>query len=290
MKLQMNSRHMMWIHAGTFTAVSLFMLASFSVDYVRNQEKTAQAISPELYNSAYAPVGKSGGKIIPASCSIGEPSDAADGFAPCPAPQVSINPLSATAVGGGFVNWSYNATNANNCDLSTTMSSTNMGPAYSFIGGAISNTYNAGAFANASGWVRYTVTCWDAPHINSGSNSILITTTLNPKVDVVFSTNGESPFLAINSFAGTAYDEISGELSWSVSGATSCTATGPSGWSGSTISRPTGSRFVSYTGSGPTIRHYTLSCTNGTDTLSRTASIYFEGTEVCGGTTGINCN
>jgi hypothetical protein len=248
---------------------------------VKNHFKKVSHVSPELYNSALAPAGELGGRIIPASCSIGEPTDAADGFAPCSNPVVTISPASPlVAATNGNVTWSYNSTNAALCDLTSEVAPAGAGPAYDISGGAIANTYSPGPFGNvAGGYAEYTVTCWNTARTQSGSNKMRVNTTASVITNLLFSNT--DPFLSINSFNGFADDDTYGTLSWSVNGATSCSATGPAGWSGSTISLPTGSKFVSYTGTNPSRRYYTLTCTNGSETLSKTTSIYFIGSGGC---------
>jgi len=266
------------------TTVSFFialMIGAYSTGIIVNGSSTQvvslpQTLSPELYNSAFSPKGSAGGKIIPASCSIGYPSDADDGFVACPVPSVTISPGSAvTLIGGGNLNWSYDSQNAAFCDFNTTMSSANLGPSYYYVEDPDKTFTNFGPFSNATGWVRYTIQCWDAGRTVSDTESITINLARQPDVDVVFGSS--NPFLAINSFSGIDIDYRTGRLSWSVNGATSCSATGPSGWNGAAIALPNFSKIVYYSGTYEITRRYTLTCTNGTDTVARTASIYFEG-------------
>lgn len=245
---------------------------------VKNHLKKVNHVSPELYNSALAPIGKMGGKIIPASCSIGYPSDATDGFVACPNPVVTVNPPTATAATNGSVTWSYSSVNADICDLATSMSNPSAGPAYAIAGGPVATTYTPGPFGNVAGWVDYTVTCWDGNRTRSGTNKIRITTTASVVTNLKFANS--DPFLAITSFSGAldSSDDTLGTLSWSVNGASSCTATGPAGWSGFAISLPTNSKGVRYALSNASRRYYSLTCTNGTESVVKSTSILFPGT------------
>jgi hypothetical protein len=252
---------------------------------VQGEEKSAStvredvAVSPELYNSAFSPTGSQGGEIIPASCSIGYPSDAADGFVACPTPTITSFFPGATAslVGGGTLTWGYTSSNAAFCDVSTTMSVANLAPSYYYVEDPNKTYNNFGPFANANGWVRYTVQCWDASRTMSDSRQITITLTRAPEVKVGFSTNGtQSPFLGITTFApDDSYPFTSTSLRWEVTGATSCSATGGTGWAGLSVALPSGSRVVS--SSYYARRTYTLTCTNGTETVVRSATVNFEG-------------
>jgi hypothetical protein len=290
-------RQMLWGIAGMLTAFVFFGVLNSNLPQFAKADMRSNVVSPELYNSALAPAGEEGGKIIPASCSIGQLSDGADGWVPCPNPSVSIcvdgscatSPRTTSVVGGQNKSWSYTAANAFACNFSTTMSPSTAGPSFTILDGPVSAGYNPGPFGNVNGYVRYTLTCRNVDGSQIGSNNITINTSISPKVNLQFG-GSQSPFLNIDSFTGPGTVYSGGGLSWKVTGASSCTATGPSGWSGSTISLPTGSKNVSYTGTYPTIRHYTLTCTNGTDTVSKTVSIEFEGSgALCGGTTGKIC-
>lgn len=257
---------------------------------IGNSNNSFAASTPELYNSAFSPSGARGGEIVPASCSIGYPSDAEDGFVPCPVPQItSFFPgNSASLTGGGALTWGYTSQNAAFCEFSTTMSAANLGPSYFYVEDPNKTFNNFGPFTNANGWVRYRIQCWDTARSVSDTEEITITLTRSPEVKLLF--GNTNPFLNINSFTSWGDGIDTGGLSWDVSGATSCSATGPTGWSGAAISLPTGSRGVYYSGSYPVERTYVLTCTNGTETQTRSASIYFEGTgATCGGTTGKMC-
>ncbi len=250
--------------------------------YVRNGGEEI-ALSPELYNSAFSPTGNRGGEIVPASCSIGYPSDASDGFAPCPVPSVTITPSnSVNLTGGGYFSWAFNSDNAAFCDFSTTMSAPGLGPNYYYVTDPDKVYNNFGPFVNQTGWVRYTVQCWDTNRTVSDTESITFNLTRTPEVNLLFG-GSTSPFLAINSFTSSGGGfSSSATLSWNVSGATSCSATGPSGWAGSTITLPAGSRTVSRNSSYSITRSYTLTCTNGTDTVIRSQTVDFEVEPTCG--------
>lgn len=243
---------------------------------LQRTDKILAQVSPELYNSAFSPSGEMGGEIIPASCSIGYPSDADDGYVPCPVPQVSIFPSNIVPLaGGGNINWGFTSTDAAFCDFSTTMSSSGLGPNYFYVTDP-NKTYNGfGPFANANGWVKYRIQCWDTNRTVSDIEEITINLSIGPKVNVLFGTS--NPFLNINSFTSSGDGIDTGYLSWNVSGATSCSATGPTGWAGAAISLPTGSRNVFYTGVYPSSRTYTLTCTNGTENQIRSTSIDYDG-------------
>jgi len=178
--------------------------------------------------------------------------------------------------GGGNINWGFTSSNAAFCDFSTTMSSAGLGPNYYYVTDP-NKTYNGfGPFANANGWVRYRIQCWDTNRTFSDIEEFTVNLSIGPKVNVLFG-NSTSPFLNIVSFTGPDYAISGASLLWNVSGATSCSATGPAGWSGSTILLPTGSRSVSYTGTYPTLRTYTLTCTNGTESMTRSVTVEYEG-------------
>jgi hypothetical protein len=249
------------------------------------------ATTPELYNSAFSPSGVIGGEIVPASCSMGYACDASDAFCPCSVPQItSFFPGNATTLtGGGNLTWGYTSDYAAFCDFSTTMSAANLGPSYYYVEDSNKTFNNFGPFANANGWVRYRIQCWDSDRAQSDIEDITINLVRSPEVKLLFG-NLSSPFLNINSFTSTGDDIETGSISWDVNGATSCSATGPTGWANLAISLPTGSRDVYYSGSYPVNRTYTLTCTNGTETQIRSTTLYFEGLPTCGGSTGQSCN
>ena len=271
---------------------ALLAFWSFNSPIDHSLSKTAEAkLSPELYNSAFAPSGASGGEIIPASCSLGYPWDITDTEPnPCnptmtifslgatPALTPSGNNYSVTIGGGGSVSFGYTSQYAGYCDVLTTMSEPGMGYDMYYVEGPNRNYNNLGPIANKNGWINYQIICrqnGDRGSVAFAEKSLRINVTEQPIVRLSFD---RIPNPRIISFTGQDTSETTGELTWSVADATSCSATGASGWSGSVISPVGGTKTVSYPSLNyPQTYSYTLTCTDGVTSVLRSTTIDFAG-------------
>lgn len=162
-----------------------------------------------------------------------------------PAPTINFTATPSTVASGGSSTLSWSVGDSSGCTASDGWSGSR----------ATTGTAGTGALNSDK---TFTLTCESSSGGPSAQASVVVSVMSTPSV-----TLSASPS-SIEYYQGTT-------LTWKISGATSCSASSNSTWSGS-IAPADGNTFVNHLSSGT--KNFTLSCTNAGGTKSASTSVF----------------